>query len=138
MRLPKTWLQDYVDFNVTDEEFIERMMWRGFELEGVEKELKDVSGVITGKILSMEKHPNADKLTVCQVDLGGKQAQAVANHLKYLKLMNDLFLEVNPIPVKAAMNMMGLNVGPTRLPLYDMSAANAAILRGSLQEAGLL
>ena len=79
MRLPKSWLQDYVDFNVTDEEFIERMMWRGFELEGVEKELKDVSGVITGKILSMEKHPNADKLTVCQVDLGGKQAQILTN-----------------------------------------------------------
>ena len=55
MRLPKTWLQDYVDFNVTDEEFIERMMWRGFELEGIEKELAGVSGVITGKILSMEK-----------------------------------------------------------------------------------
>ena len=70
--------------------------------------------------------------------LGGNQAQAVANHLKYLKLMNDLFLEVNPIPVKAAMNMIGLNVGPTRLPLYEMSAANAAILRGTLQEAGLL
>ena len=79
MRLPKSWLQDYVDFNVTDEEFIERMMWRGFELEGVEKELKDVSGVITGKILSMEKHPNADKLSVCQVDLGDKQAQILTN-----------------------------------------------------------
>ena len=79
MRLPKSWLQDYVDFNVTDEEFIERMMWRGFELEGVEKELKDVSGVITGKILSMEKHPNADKLTVCQVDLGDKRAQILTN-----------------------------------------------------------
>ena len=74
MRLPKSWLQDYVDFNVTDEEFIERMMWRGFELEGVEKELSGVSGVITGKILSMEKHPNADKLTICQVDIGGKTA----------------------------------------------------------------
>ena len=79
MRLPKTWLQDYVDFNVTDEEFIERMMWRGFELEGVEKELAGVSGVITGKILSMEKHPNADKLTVCQVDIGGKTAQILTN-----------------------------------------------------------
>ena len=49
--------------------------------------------------------------------LGGNQAEAVANHLKYLKLMNDLFIEVNPIPVKSAMNMMGLNVGPMRLPL---------------------
>jgi len=70
--------------------------------------------------------------------LGGKQEQALANHLKYLNLMNDLFIEVNPIPVKAAMNMIGLNVGPMRLPLYEMSDANAAILRNSLKEAGLL
>ena len=70
--------------------------------------------------------------------LGGKQEQALANHLKYLNLMNDLFIEVNPIPVKAAMNMIGLNVGPMRLPLYEMSDANAAVLRNSLKEAGLL
>ena len=79
MRLPKSWLQDYVDFNVSDEEFIERMVWRGFELEGVEKELNGVSGVITGKILAIEKHPNADKLSVCQVDIGGKTAQILTN-----------------------------------------------------------
>ena len=48
--------------------------------------------------------------------LGGNQARAVANHLKYLKLMNDLFIEVNPIPVKAAMNLMGLNVVPCGCP----------------------
>ena len=70
--------------------------------------------------------------------LGGDQARAVANHLKYLQLMNDLFLEVNPIPVKTAMNMMGLNVGPMRLPLCEMSEANAAVLRASLKEADLL
>ena len=69
---------------------------------------------------------------------GGRQAQALANHLKYLKLMNDLFIEVNPIPVKAAMNMMGLNVGPTRLPLCEMGEEHAAVLRASLNEAGLL
>ena len=70
--------------------------------------------------------------------LGGNQARALENHLKYLKLMNDLFLEVNPIPVKAAMNMMGLNVGPMRLPLCEMGEANAAVLRRTLEEAGLL
>ena len=70
--------------------------------------------------------------------LGGNQARAVANHLKYLKLMNDLFIEVNPIPVKAAMNLMGLNVGPMRLPLCEMGEANAATLRRTLEEAGLL
>ena len=70
--------------------------------------------------------------------LTGNHERALENHLKYLKLMNDLFLEVNPIPVKAAMNMMGLNVGPMRLPLCEMSEANAAVLRATLKEAGLL
>ena len=70
--------------------------------------------------------------------LHGRQDQAVANHLKYLQLMNDLFLEVNPIPVKTAMNLLGLNVGPMRLPLCEMSEANAAVLRATMEEAGLL
>ena len=70
--------------------------------------------------------------------LGGERARAAENQLKYLELINDLFLEVNPIPVKTAMNMMGLNVGPLRLPLCEMSAEHAAKLRRSLEEAGLL
>lgn len=70
--------------------------------------------------------------------LEGRQAQALANHLNYLKLMNDLFLEVNPIPVKSALNMMGLNAGPMRLPLCEMSAEHQAVLQASLKEAGLL
>ena len=70
--------------------------------------------------------------------LTGNHERALENHLKYLQLMNHLFLEVNPIPVKAAMNMMGLNVGPMRLPLCEMGEANAAILRATLKEAGLL
>jgi 4-hydroxy-tetrahydrodipicolinate synthase len=70
--------------------------------------------------------------------LGGNQAKALANHLKYLKLMNDLFMEVNPIPVKDAMNQIGLNVGPMRLPLCGMSAEHHAAMEHTLREAGLL
>ena len=68
--------------------------------------------------------------------LGGNQARAVENQLKYLKLMNHLFIEVNPIPVKAAMNLMGLNVGPMRMPLCAMSPANEAVLRGDHEGGG--
>ena len=68
----------------------------------------------------------------------GNHARALENHLKYLKLMNDLFIEVNPIPVKSAMNMMGLNVGPMRLPLCEMSREHQAVLRATLEEARLL
>ena len=52
--------------------------------------------------------------------------------------MNGLFLEVNPIPVKTAMNLMGLEAGPFRLPLCEMTEAHAAQLRGLLEEAGLV
>lgn len=69
---------------------------------------------------------------------GGNRARALEANLKYLKLMNGLFMEVNPIPVKAAMNMIGLNVGPLRLPLCEMSGGHQEALRAILEEAGLL
>jgi len=70
--------------------------------------------------------------------LTGDQKKAVSEQLRYLQLMNDLFLEVNPIPVKTAMNLMGLNVGPMRLPLYEMSDSARHKLEATMREAGLL
>jgi phenylalanyl-tRNA synthetase beta chain len=70
MKLPKKWLCEYVDFNVSNEEFVEKMMWRGFELAGIEKELPGVEGVVVGRVLSIAKHENSDHLHICQVDVG--------------------------------------------------------------------
>ena len=70
--------------------------------------------------------------------LNGNQAKAMENTNRYLKLMNDLFMEVNPIPVKTAMNLMGLNVGPMRLPLCGMSPEHEAALKKTMEEAGIL
>ena len=58
--------------------------------------------------------------------------------LKYVPLIKALFSEVNPIPVKAAMNMMGMNVGPLRLPLTEMEDQNKAVLEQELRKVGLL
>ena len=57
--------------------------------------------------------------------------------MKYLDLANGLFMEVNPIPVKTALNMMGKEVGPFRLPLYEMTQAHQAQLWQLLQQAGV-
>ena len=57
--------------------------------------------------------------------------------LKYLKLAKALFLEVNPIPVKAAMNLMGFKAGPLRMPLTEMEDANKEILRQAMIDAGV-
>ena len=70
--------------------------------------------------------------------LEGRREQAVATALRYLPLINGLFMEVNPIPAKTAMNMMGMEMGPFRLPLCEMTEAHQADLRALLDEAGLL
>ena len=68
----------------------------------------------------------------------GDFATARSLQLRYLTLMNDLFIEVNPIPVKEALNLMGRNVGGFRLPLCEMTQAHRDVLAASMKEAGLL
>ena len=58
--------------------------------------------------------------------------------LKLIPLIKALFSEVNPIPVKAAMNMMGMNVGSLRLPLTEMEDKNKVVLEQELRKAGFL
>lgn len=67
--------------------------------------------------------------------LEGRREQAAETALKYLDLMNGLFMEVNPIPVKTALNLMGKDVGPFRLPLCEMSGAHQAQLHALLRKA---
>ena len=58
--------------------------------------------------------------------------------LKYVSLINALFSDVNPIPVKEAMNMMGMNVGPLRMPLAPMTDAAREALRAELKKHNLI
>ncbi len=58
--------------------------------------------------------------------------------LATLNLIKGLFIDVSPIPVKAAMNLMGMNVGKCRMPLVDMSEKNLEVLKGSMKEYGIL
>ncbi len=58
--------------------------------------------------------------------------------IAYMDLIDALFCEVNPIPIKAAMNLMGMEAGSLRLPLCDISEKNLAVLRASMERMGLL
>ena len=72
--------------------------------------------------------------TLC---LAGDYASASKLQLEYLQLINDLFIDVNPIPVKEALNIMGYKVGPCRMPLYEMDDASKQKLTASLKKHGL-
>lgn len=75
---------------------------------------------------------------MCMLYLEGKQKEALAIQLESLKLTNALFIETNPIPVKTAMNLMGMNVGNLRLPLCEMEEKNLEILKKEMENYKLL
>lgn len=70
MNLSTKWLKDFVDIDVKPRDFAEALTMSGSKVEGYEIEGGELSNIIIGKVLSIEKHPDADKLHVCQVDVG--------------------------------------------------------------------
>ena len=70
--------------------------------------------------------------------LAGDYQKAAAMQIRDMDLIDALFCEVNPIPVKTAMNLMGMDVGPLRLPLCEMEEGNLARLKTALTAANLL
>ncbi|MCR5009779.1 MAG: phenylalanine--tRNA ligase subunit beta, partial [Clostridia bacterium] len=70
MLVPIKWLKDYTDVNVDADEFVRRMVLSGSNLETVEHFGEGIEGVVIGRIAKIEKHPNADKLLVCLIDVG--------------------------------------------------------------------
>lgn len=91
-------------------------------------------GVISvlSHILPKETH------NMVQLCLDNDFAKATEMQIKYLDLINALFIEVNPIPVKEALNMTDWNVGPCRLPLCEMSDEHKSALRAALAKHGLI
>ncbi|MDO4616310.1 MAG: 4-hydroxy-tetrahydrodipicolinate synthase [Lachnospiraceae bacterium] len=75
---------------------------------------------------------------MCQSYLDGDVKKAAEMQLNALPLIDALFCQVNPIPVKVAMNVLGKEVGPLRAPLYDMEPAEKEYLRKTMEDFGLM
>ena len=90
-------------------------------------------GVISvlSNILPKETHDMADSY------LKGDVEKSRDMQLRYFDLIKALFCEVNPIPVKKAMNLMGMEVGGLRLPLTEMEEANVLRLAAAMKNVGI-
>lgn len=75
---------------------------------------------------------------ICRLFLDGKVKESAAMQLKYMDLIGALFSDVNPIPVKEALNMMGFAAGPCRMPLYGMTDEGREALRAVMKKHGLV
>lgn len=79
MLVPISWLKDYVDINVSIPTLAKKLVGIGFEVEDIIYQEKQATNVVVGKIVKVDKHPNADRLRVTQIDIGGKTIQVVTN-----------------------------------------------------------
>lgn len=77
MLVPLSWLRDFIDIDEDLKVMAERFTMTGSNVEGITPLGEDLKNIVIGQILKVEKHPNADKLVVTQVDLGGEQVQIV-------------------------------------------------------------
>ena len=78
MDMSMTWLKDYVDVDTDIKDYVEDITLSGSKVEGYTVLGGDIKNVVTGKVLSIEKHPDADKLVVTKIDVGsGEPLQIV-------------------------------------------------------------
>lgn len=77
MKVPYKWLRDFVDLDKNMKEVADALTLSGSKVEEVLETGKEIDKVVTGKIIKTEKHPDADKLTICKVDVGNEVLQIV-------------------------------------------------------------
>ena len=80
MRFSEAWLLEWVDPAITTEQLSEQLSMAGLEVDAVEPAAPAFSGVVVGEVLTREQHPDADKLSVCSVDVGTDANVAAQQH----------------------------------------------------------
>ena len=71
------WLKEFVDFDLSPEDLSHRLTMAGLEVDAMEKMGEGLDSVIVAHLLSVDQHPDADRLTVCRVDTGSEEVQVV-------------------------------------------------------------
>jgi phenylalanyl-tRNA synthetase beta chain len=77
MKVSQNWLKKYVDFQFTPEQFTEKLSMLGLEVEGYEDLAKKYENFVVGEVLERAKHPNADRLSICKVNIGSTVQEVV-------------------------------------------------------------
>jgi phenylalanyl-tRNA synthetase beta chain len=115
MKVTLNWLKQYVDFDWSPDELAERLTMLGIEVEGVQKLGGDFEGVVVAQVVTRDKHPNADKLSLCRVNDGKGERQIVcgAHNFKAGDKV-PLILPGHTLPAKPGEQPLTIKVGKIR------------------------
>ncbi|NET35224.1 MAG: phenylalanine--tRNA ligase subunit beta [Cyanothece sp. SIO1E1] len=111
MRISLNWLQELVDISLSPEVLADTLTMAGFEVEDIEDRRTWADGVVVGKVLSREPHPNADKLSVCQVDIGAASPSTIV--CGAANVQADIYVPV--ATVGTYLPMVDLKIKPRKL-----------------------
>jgi phenylalanyl-tRNA synthetase beta chain len=128
MRISLNWLRELVEIKLSPEELAETLTMAGFEVEDIEDRRTWASGVVVGRVLQREQHPNADKLSVCQVDIGTDETLNIVCGASNVRA--DIYVAIAPI--STYLPNIDLKIKPAKLRGV---ASNGMIC--SLKELGL-
>ena len=109
MKITYNWLKDFVNITATPEQIAQKLTSCGFEVEEIIYQNKYLHDVVVGKILKIEKHPQADRLVVCQVDIGEKIVQILT------AATNVFEGAIVPVSLPGANLINGVNISPTKM-----------------------
>ncbi len=110
MRVSYKWLKEYVDIPVSPGDLADRLTLAGIAVEGVHQQGAGIEKVYTGKILAIEPHPNADRLTVCKVTAGGPEDLQIVTGATNIRTG-----DVIPVAVEGAHLAGGLVIKKSKL-----------------------
>src|SRR6478609_4316773 len=115
MKITLNWLKQYVDFDWSPEELSERLTMLGIEVEGVQKLGGEFEGIVVAQVITRDKHPNADKLSLCRVNDGKGERQIVcgAQNFKAGDKV-PLILPGHSLPAKPGEQPLTIKVGKIR------------------------
>jgi phenylalanyl-tRNA synthetase beta chain len=144
MRISLNWLRELVATELTPEQIGETLTMAGFEVEDIEERATWADGVIVGRVVSREQHPNADKLSLCQVDIGTGSLQQivcgaanvradilvpVATVGSFLPKVGDAGLKIKPAKLRGvesngmicSLAELGLSKGSEGIHIFDLA-----------------
>lgn len=111
MRISFNWLKELVDITITPEELAKTLTIAGFEVEDMEDRRKWADGVVVGRVLECDRHPNADKLSVCKVDIGDETPSQIVCGAPNVR--KDIFVPVATLG--SYLPKIDLKLKPTKL-----------------------
>lgn len=115
MKITLNWLKQYVEFDWSPEELAERLTMLGLEVESIKKLGGEFEGVVVGQVITRDKHPNADKLSLCRVNDGKTERQIVCGaHNFQAGDKVALILPGHSLPAKPGEAPLAIKVGKIR------------------------